>query len=86
MNIYLEKNPEEGFGYYRRGWFKDHSGDIDGAIEDYTMCITLMPEYAYCYLNRGVLYRLKGETKLAEEDFHQVIERDTIADEIECAH
>lgn len=24
MNIYLEKNPEEGFGYYRRGWFKDH--------------------------------------------------------------
>lgn len=86
MNVYLEKNPEEGFGYYRRGWFKDHSGDIDGAIEDYTMCITLMPEYAYCYLNRGVLYRLKGELQMAEKDFHQVIERDTITDEIECAH
>ena len=86
MNTYLEKNPDYNFGYYHRGWFKDQSGDIDGAIEDYTMCITLMPEYAYCYLNRGVLYRLKGETKLAEDDFRQVIERDTIADKIECAH
>lgn len=86
MSTYLEKNPDDGFGYYRRGWFKDYYEDIDGAIEDYTKCITLMPEYAYCYLNRGVLYRLKGERKLAEEDFHQVIERDTIADEIECAH
>lgn len=86
MSVYLEKNPDSGFAYYRRGWFKDHSGDIDGAIEDYTMCITLMPEYAYSYLNRGVLLRLKGNAKAAEEDFRQVIKRDTIADKTECAH
>lgn len=86
MNTYLEKNPDSGFGYYRRGWFKDHSGDIDGAIEDYNMCITIIPEYAYCYLNRGVLYRLKGDNELAEKDFKQVIARDTVPGDDNTAH
>ncbi|WP_276892358.1 tetratricopeptide repeat protein [Hallella bergensis] len=86
MNTYLEKNPDSGFGYYRRGWFKDHSGDIDGAIEDYNMCITIIPEYAYCYLNRGVLYRLKGDNELAEKDFKQVIARDTVPGDNNTAH
>ena len=85
LDIYLSKNPEYGYGYYRRGWFKDHSGDIDGAIDDYNMCITLIPEYAYCYLNRGVLYLLKGEIEAAKKDFEQVIKLDTIQGEIECA-
>ncbi len=73
------------FGYYRRGWFKDHSGDIDGAIEDYTLCITMEPDYAYTYLNRGVLYHLKGDMSAAEKDFKQVIKLDSVPDEIECA-
>ena len=85
LDIYLSKNPEYAYGYYRRGWFKDHSGDIDGAIDDYNMCITLMPEYAYCYLNRGILYRLKGDIEAANNDFRQVIKLDTISGKIECA-
>lgn len=85
MDAFLQQNPDYGFGYYRRGWFKDHSGDIDGAIEDYTLCITMEPDYAYTYLNRGVLYRLKGDINDAENDFKQVIKLDSIPDEIECA-
>lgn len=85
MDAFLQQNPDYGFGYYRRGWFKDHSGDIDGAIEDYTLCITMEPDYAYTYLNRGVLYRLKGDMNDAENDFKQVIKLDSIPDEIECA-
>lgn len=85
MDAFLQQNPDYGYGYYRRGWFKDHSGDIDGAIEDYTLCITMEPDYAYTYLNRGVLYRLKGDMNDAENDFKQVIKLDSIPDEIECA-
>lgn len=85
MDAFLQQNPDYSFGYYRRGWFKDHSGDIDGAIEDYTLCIAMEPDYAYTYLNRGVLYRLKGNMNDAENDFKQVIRLDSIPDEIECA-
>lgn len=45
----------------------------------------MKPEYAYCYLNRGVLYRLKGDMKAAESDFQQVIKLDSVEGKMECA-
>ena len=85
MSDYLANTPDEPAGYYQRGWFKDHSGDIEGALEDYTMAITLQPNVAYAYLNRGVLYRLKGENAKAESDFKQVVRLDSIPEEAECS-
>lgn len=81
----IEQNPEEYFPYYRRGWFKDHLGKIDDAIEDYTMAITLQPNDAYQYLNRGVLYSQKGDRQAADNDFKQVILLDSVPDAPECA-
>ena len=85
MSDYIANTPDEPAGYYQRGWFKDHSGDIEGALEDYTMAITLQPNVAYEYLNRGVLYRLKGENAKAESDFKQVVRLDSIPEEAECS-
>ena len=85
MSDYIANTPDEPAGYYQRGWFKDYSGDIEGALEDYTMAITLQPNVAYAYLNRGVLYRLKGENAKAESDFKQVVRLDSIPDEAECS-
>ena len=85
MRDYIANTPDEPAGYYQRGWFKDHSGDIEGALEDYTMAITLQPNVAYAYLNRGVLYRLKGENAKAESDFKQVVRLDSIPEEAECS-
>lgn len=85
MSDYIANTPDEPAGYYQRGWFKDHSGDIEGALEDYTMAITLQPNVAYAYLNRGVLYRLKGENAKAESDFKQVVRLDSIPKEAECS-
>lgn len=85
MSDYIANAPDEPAGYYQRGWFKDHSGDIEGALEDYTMAITLQPNVAYAYLNRGVLYRLKGENAKAESDFKQVVRLDSIPEEAECS-
>lgn len=85
MSDYIANTPDEPAGYYQRGWFKDHSGDIEGALEDYTMAITLQPNVAYAYLNRGVLYRLKGENAKAESDFKQVVRLDSTPEEAECS-
>lgn len=85
MSDYIANTPDEPAGYCQRGWFKDHSGDIEGALEDYTMAITLQPNVAYAYLNRGVLYRLKGENAKAESDFKQVVRLDSIPEEAECS-
>ena len=85
MSDYVANTPDEPAGYYQRGWFKDYSGDIEGALEDYTMAITLQPNVAYAYLNRGVLYRLKGENAKAESDFKQVVRLDSIPEEAECS-
>lgn len=85
MSDYIANTPDEPAGYYQRGWFKDHFGDIEGALEDYTMVITLQPNVAYAYLNRGVLYRLKGENAKAESDFKQVVRLDSIPEEAECS-
>lgn len=85
MSDYIANTPDEPAGYNQRGWFKEHSGDIEGALEDYTMAITLQPNVAYAYLNRGVLYRLKGENVKAESDFKQVVRLDSIPEEAECS-
>lgn len=85
MSDYIANTPDEPAGYYQRGWFKDHFGDIEGALEDYNMAITLQPNVAYAYLNRGVLYRLKGENAKAESDFKQVVRLDSIPEEAECS-
>ena len=85
MDDYIALNPEEYFAYYRRGWFKDHSGNIEGALEDYTMSITLEPKYAYGYLNRGILYLQKGDRNAADEDFKQVIKLDSIPEDADCS-
>ena len=85
IEYFIKKNPDNGYGYYKRGWFKDHLGDVEGAVEDYTLCIAMIPEYAYSYLNRGILYRLNGDIEAANNDFRQVIKLDTISGKIECA-
>jgi clan AA aspartic protease (TIGR02281 family) len=74
-------DPESYFGYYRRGWVKDHTGDTEGAIEDYTTSIELEPRYSYAYINRGVLYKLIGEEKQAKKDFEEVIAKDSLREE-----
>ena len=78
MDQYISKEPRDYACYYSRGWIKDHNNDIDGAIEDYTIAITLEPNYLYDYMVRGRAYYLKNEKELAMSDFEEVIARDTV--------
>ena len=76
--------PEYGFGYYRRGWFKELTGDLEGGLEDLTMAIVLEPKESYFYGTRGDLYKKLGKAELAEVDFRKVIELEDSPEKYEC--
>lgn len=82
----LTLQPEYGFGYYRRGWFKELVGDMDGALEDLSMAIVLDPEDSYAYVSRGDVYLKQGKKDLAEADFKKVIEIEDSPKKYECIH
>jgi len=78
VEAYIENYPDDYYGYHKRGWLKDkNGGNIDEAIEDYTTSAALQPKYAYNYLCRGQLYRIKGDEKSARADFEEVLRLDT---------
>lgn len=80
----LTMQPEYGYGYYRRGWYKELSGDLDGGLEDLSMSIVLEPEESYFYGTRGDLYVKLGKRDLAEADFKKVIEIEDTPEKYEC--
>ena len=82
----LTAQPEYAFGYYRRGWFKELSGDIDGAIEDLSMCVVINPTESYAFETRGDIYMKQGKKELAEADFKKVIEIEDTPDKYDCIH
>ena len=82
----LNTQPEYAFGYYRRGWFKELSGDFDGAVEDLSMCVVLDPEESYAFETRGDIYMKQGKKDLAEADFRKVIEIENTPDKYNCIH
>lgn len=82
----LAAQPEYGFGYYRRGWFKELNGDLDGAIEDLSISIVLDPNYSYAYVSRGDIYMKKGIKELAIADFKKVIEIENSPEKYDCIH
>ena len=84
MDEYVERRPDYGWGYYRRGWYKDNIHDIDGAIEDYTTSIALDGDYPYVFVSRGQMYLQKGDKDLAMKDFETVIQIDTVAENGSC--
>lgn len=85
LSKYINRYPDFYYGYYRRGFYRDNTYDVDGAIEDYSMSIVLEPRYAYAYLGRADMYRAKGEKELSIADYKKVIELDTIPGNSSCA-
>lgn len=64
--------------------YKDHhikgralleSGDIDGAIEQFSIAIEIMPYYSGLYQDRGNARMLKGDYELAIDDFNSSLDK-----------
>ncbi len=80
----LEKYPDNYWGYYRRGWFKELTNQNDGAVDDLSMSIVLEPSYSYSYVSRGDVYLKQGKRELAEADFRKVIELEDSPEKYGC--
>ena len=80
----LIEYPDYGWGYYRRGWYKELTGDLDGAIEDLSVSIVLEPTDAYTYFTRGDVYLKLGKRELAEADYKKVIELEDSPEKYKC--
>ena len=83
---FIDRYPTDAYGYYARGWCKELSGDLNGAMQDYDDGIAVDENYPYIYLMRGSLYLKKGNTELAEKDFQQVVAKDTTVKDGSCRH
>ena len=81
----ISLQPDHYFHYYRRGWYKELNGDIDGALEDYTDCLSRNQNYAHAHLNRGRLYLKRGFEQMAHSDLERCVQLDTIPNENSCA-
>lgn len=86
MDAYVDAFPDYFGGYYRRAFMKDNLHDVEGSIEDYTIAISLKPDYPYAYLGRADQYIKQGREQLAKKDYEQVILQDTVVGESNCAH
>ncbi|HEU0177713.1 MAG TPA: tetratricopeptide repeat protein, partial [Blastocatellia bacterium] len=67
-----DRNPAAD--YYNRGNERQKSGDLDGAIEDYTFAITFDSKFAMAWNNRGVIHYLKGDLDKAIADCGKALE------------
>ena len=80
----INLNPDYGWGYYRRGWFKQLIGHYEDAVEDLSMAIVLEPSYTYSYSSRGDIYMKLGKRELAEADFNKIIELEDVPEKYDC--
>ena len=76
-NKLIEQFPDNTGYYYQRAIVKTLAGDNDGAIDDYTMAITLYPQFPYALALRADLYTKQGKVDLAKADWQQVIDVET---------
>ena len=86
LTKYVDRYPTDAYGYYARGWCKELSGNLKGAMEDYNDGIAVDENYPYIFLMRGNLYLQNGDEDKAKADFEAVIAKDTIAESGSCRH
>lgn len=69
FNEAIRLDPQEPYYYSCRAYIKDKTGDIEGAIEDYTLAHELDPSDAITLNNLGLAEQKFGLTQKARERF-----------------
>jgi tetratricopeptide (TPR) repeat protein len=66
-------DPDHAIAHLNRGWARQASGDLDGAIADFSRAIELKPAFGNAYFNRGTAWKAKGDLAAAIADYSQAI-------------
>jgi tetratricopeptide (TPR) repeat protein len=69
FNDLINKNPNVYFGYWMRGNFEKHDGNLQAALDDYNTSIRLDSSFDDAFFNRGIVYDVLGNTKAAIHDY-----------------
>lgn len=72
-NHVIAEEPGAPLAYVNRGMIFYKMGQIDRAIEDFSMAIVLDPRGSEAYLNRGMLYGKTGRIDKAIEDLEKAM-------------
>ena len=78
MTRYIEFEPKNSYGYYRRGWWKHLLKECDSAIEDFNLSIAIDPEYPYAYDALARCYHYFGDSVKAISYYEKLLAFDTI--------
>ncbi len=76
-NAVLSIDPTNASAYNARGMYKFSSGDINGALEDYTKAISLYPKFFDFWYNRGVVREHLQDHNNAINDYLKAISLDS---------
>jgi tetratricopeptide (TPR) repeat protein len=60
--------------YFMEGNVRAGEGNVQGAIEDFGVCVSMKPGYAEAYTNRGAMYFRSGDMKSALRDFNMSLQ------------
>jgi tetratricopeptide (TPR) repeat protein len=69
-------NPYDGYFHAVLGSIYQKQGNVDGAIEEYTLAVGLDPANLEAFVNRGELLLKKGNFEAAVQDFKQAMDLD----------
>lgn len=71
-----DENQKNYHYYFNLGMAEARLGEYDKALESYNKSLALNPNFAPCYLFRGILEHGKGNLEKADEDYSKAIEID----------
>jgi tetratricopeptide (TPR) repeat protein len=71
ISLSIFQSPDPGFAWYytQRGFAKSQTGDLQGALEDYTQAIYNDSGYVDAYMGRGHINNALGKPDDARRDF-----------------
>ena len=71
----IRVDEDNWLAYHLRGRARMDTGDLEGAIEDFTECIELRPAYAEAWKARSNAHMLRGDRESAFDDAASLVER-----------
>ena len=72
----IKEHPQKAWPYQGRGNAKFKLGQLQGAIEDCTLAVSLEPKFAQAYLTRGLAYKKLQQFQKANDDFAKAVKLD----------
>ncbi len=78
----IKLQPKYSYRYASRAYAKNHFGDLNGAVEDYTKAVELDPDDAVAQNNLGLLLEQQGYQKEANDRFERADKLSKLEDEL----